>query len=43
MAELVNLRQADKFLEECRTDLEILKKTLQDPNRGFGPMHKEVS
>jgi hypothetical protein len=35
MAELINLQQADKFLQDCWTELETLKKTLQDPNRGI--------
>jgi hypothetical protein len=35
MAELINLREADKFLQNCGTELEKLKKTLTDPNRGI--------
>ena len=35
MAELVNLRDADKYIETCRAMTEKWKRDLEDPNKGI--------
>jgi hypothetical protein len=35
MAELINLRQADKFLQDCWTELENIEENISRPQQGI--------